>query len=68
MKLTNDKAGFIAVANGDIYYTNTSANDALYRIKAKTKIPQLICDLGAGPLPITIVNNTLYYHHLFFRL
>ncbi|HWR42892.1 DUF5050 domain-containing protein [Sporomusa sp.] len=67
VKLTDDKAGFIAVANGTIYYTNTSANHALYSIKAATQNRQMICDLGVGPLPITIVNNTLYYNRLFFR-
>lgn len=67
-KLTDDKAGFIATAGNDIYYTSTAANHALYRLNRITKKRKLICDLGIGPQPVRIVNKTLYYHHLFFRL
>ncbi|SMC96042.1 DUF5050 domain-containing protein [Sporomusa malonica] len=68
VKLANDKAGFITVANGNIYYTNASANHAVYRINVTGQNRQMICDLGAGPLPITVLNNVIYYNHLFLRL
>lgn len=66
-KLTDDKAGFINYTNGYIYYTNASANHALYRVTANGQNKQLVCDLGIGPQPINIINNTLFYNHLFIK-
>lgn len=67
VKLSDDKAGFINYASGYIYYTNASANHALYRVTASGQHRQLVSDLGIGPQPITIINNRLYYNHLFFK-
>lgn len=65
-KLTDDQVSFINIANGFVYFTNASANHALYRLNIKTHNKQLICDLGMGPQPINLINNSVYYNRLFF--
>ena len=63
--MTDDRVGYLNFDQHFLYYTNTNAGNALFRIKPDGGGRQKLMDGGAAPGPIGIAGGKAYYRGLF---